>query len=334
MVRDRFQMPPSNQEKKMKRWLTVVLLTGFLSAVCLIGDVKAFEVEGDLELINGYRVDDLDWNIAGNLNGTNPNIISELTWSDLESYQLEVGGRGTIGGVFYMRGSAAFGWVLSGDVQDSDYNEDNRTQEYSRSINSSDDSTVFDATVGFGYPFKLASDKFRLIPVVGFSYSRQNLTMRDGLQRISQPPQTQPIGPIAGLDSTYDTEWYGPWVGVDMSFRPSDKILLFAGFEYHWADYEAEANWNLRTDLAHPVSFEQEADGTGFLITAGGDYIFSGPWSLGLEVNYQDWSTDAGIDRQFNSDGTTAVTQLNEVNWESFAIMLRVTYRFRFFYHR
>jgi hypothetical protein len=169
---------------------------------------------------------------------------------------------------------------------------------------------------------------------VGFSYSEQNLTMKDGVQVLSQPPQTQPIGPIVGLDSTYDTKWYGPWAGVDLSFNASDKILLFAGFEYHWADYKAEANWNLRTDLAYPKSFEHEADGTGILITAGGDYIFAAPWSLGLEVNYQDWSTDAGIDRQFNSDGTMAVTRLNEVNWESFAIMLRVTYRFRFSYYR
>jgi hypothetical protein len=287
-----------------------------------------------MELITGYRVDDLDWNIAGNASGANPNIVSELTWRDLESYQLKLGGKGTINRIFYMRGSAAFGWVLSGEVQDSDYNGDNRTQEFSRSISSADDSTVLDATVAFGYPFKLASDRFRLIPIVGFSYSEQNLTMKDGVQVLSQPPQTQPIGPIVGLDSTYDTKWYGPWAGVDLSFNASDKILLFAGFEYHWADYKAEANWNLRTDLAYPKSFEHEADGTGILITAGGDYIFAAPWSLGLEVNYQDWSTDAGTDLQFNADGTTAVTRLNEVNWESFAIMLRVTYRFRFSYYR
>ena len=321
-------------EKKMKRLLNVVLFTGILSTICLTGNLGASEFEGDLELLTGYRVDELDWNIAGDISGTaTPNIISELTWSDLKSFQLKLGGKGIINRVFYMRGSAAFGWVLSGQVQDSDYNGDNRTQEYSRSISSADDSNVLDATVAFGYPFRLASDRFRLIPVVGFSYSEQNLHMQDGVQVLSEPPQSQPIGPIAGLDSTYDTRWYGPWAGVDFSFKASDKIHLFAGFEYHWADYKAEANWNLRTDLAHPKSFEHEADGTGILITAGGDYIFSEPWSLGLEVNYQDWSTDAGIDRQFNSDGTMAVTRLNEVNWESFAIMLRVTYRFKSFYN-
>lgn len=318
----------------MKRWLTVVLLTGILSIFSLTGDLKAFEVEGDLGLIAGYRVDDLDWTIAGNLNGTNPNIVSELTWNDLESYQLKLGGKGIIERVLYLRGSAALGWVLSGEVQDSDYLGDNRTQEFSRSMNSADDGTLFDATFAFGYPFRLASDRLRLVPIVGFSYSEQNLTMKDGVQVISEPPQGQPLGPFEGLDSTYDTKWYGPWVGVDLSLKASDKIILFAGVEYHWADYKAEANWNLRTDLAHPISFEHEADGTGFLITAGGDYVFTRPWSLGLELSYQDWSTDAGIDRQFNADGTIAATRLNEVNWESLAIMLRLTYRFHAFYHR
>ena len=118
----------------MKRGLIVILVTLILSTVCSIGDLNAVEMEGDLELVGGYRLDDLDWSIAGNLNGTNPNIVSELTWSDLESYQLKLGGKGTIDRVFYLRGSAAFGWVLSGDVQDSDYNGDDRTQEFSRSI--------------------------------------------------------------------------------------------------------------------------------------------------------------------------------------------------------
>jgi len=318
----------------MKRRITLALLTGILSTLYLTGNLTASELEGDLEFITGYRVDDLDWNIAGNLNGTSPNIISELTWRNLESYQLKLGGKGTINRIFYLRGSAAFGWVLSGEVQDSDYNGDNRTQEYSRSISSTDDSNLLDATLAVGYPFNLASNRFKLIPLVGYSYSEQNLTMVDGVQVISQPPQTQPVGPIAGLDSTYETRWFGPWLGVDLSFRVNDKIFLFAGFEYHWGDFEAVANWNLRTDLAQPKSFEQEADATGFLITFGGDYIFAEPWSLGLEVNYQDWSTDPGIDRQFNSDGTMALTRLNEVNWESLAIMLRVTYRFHYFYHR
>ena len=317
----------------MKRWIMVALLTMNLSTMSLMRNLGAAELESGLEFTTGYRTDDFDWNIAGNIFGTNPNVLSELTWSDLESFQIKSGVKALINKVLYLRGSFDVGWILGGDNQDSDFDGDNRTQEWSRSNNSADDGTVLDVTAGIGYQVRLGSGRFRIIPLAGYSYSQQNLTMTDGFQTISTPGRTPPIGPIEGLDSNYDTRWYGPWAGVDLSFKASNKILLFAGFEYHWADYKAEANWNLRTDLAYPKSFEHEADGTGILITAGGDYIFAAPWSLGLEVNYQDWSTDAGIDRQFNSDGTMAVTRLNEVNWESFAIMLRVTYRFHSFYH-
>ncbi len=314
----------------MKRSLIIILSIVILSTLCLTGSLKATGLEGEIDIINGYRADDLDWNIAGNISGSNPNILSELTFSDLESYQFKLGGRGTINRAFYLRGSVDYAWVLNGEVQDSDFNADNRTQEWSRSISSADDSYLFDATLGIGYLFRLASDKLRVAPLVGYAYSEQNIKLTDGFQTLSLPPQAQSIGPIANLDSRYDTRWHGPWVGLDLSVDAGEKIRLFAGLEYHWADYKAEGFWNLRAD----PNFEHEADGTGFLISVGGDYAFSGPWSLGLEISYQDWSTDAGIDRQFFAGGTMAETRLNEVNWESYAIMLRVTYRFHYFYRR
>jgi len=325
----------------MKKWIIASLLAANFFAMCLVGNLTAAQLEADLDFTTGYRGDDLDWNIAGDILGTNPNVLSELTWSDLKSYQIKLGAKALINKVFYLRGSFDIGWILDGDNQDSDFAGDNRTQEWSRSNNSADDGTVLDATAGLGYQFKLASGRFRLIPLVGFSYSEQNLTMMDGVQTVSEPALAPagvtplPLGPFAGLDSTYDTQWYGPWIGVDLLFGATEKVNLFVSFEYHWADYEAEANWNLISEFAHPKSFEHEADGTGFLITVGGEYVFAEPWwSLGLEMNYQDWSTDAGIDRVFFADGTTADTRLNEVNWDSFAIMLKVTYRFHYFYHR
>ena len=319
----------------MKRWIIVALLTMSLSTISFVGDLGAVELESDVEFATGYRVDNFDWNIAGNILGTNPNLMSELTWSDLESFQIKSGVKALINKVLYLRCSFDVGWILGGDSQDSDFDGHNRTQEWSRSNNNADDGTVLDVTAGFGYQFKLGSGRFRIIPLAGYSYSQQNLTMTDGFQTISTPGRTPPIGPIEGLDSNYDTRWYGPWVGVDLFFRATEKISVFAGFEYHLADYEAKADWNLRVDLAHPKSFEHDADGTGFLITVGGEYVLAKPgWSLGLEINYQDWSTDPGIVRQFEADGSIVETRLNEVNWDSLAIMLKVTYRFQYLYPR
>ena len=138
-----------------------------------------------------------------------------------------------------------------------------------------------------------------------------------------------PVGPFPGLNSTYETRWKGPWVGVDLSIRPSEKWFLFGSFEYHWADFNAEANWNLRSDLAHPKSFEQMADGNGIVLSLGCDYYIRHNVSLNLGLDYQDWSTDPGVDRVFFSNGTVSETRLNEVNWESGAIRFGITFHFK-----
>jgi hypothetical protein len=107
-----------------------------------------------------------------------------------------------------------------------------------------------------------------------------------------------------------------------------DEYELILGFEYHWPDYEAEADWNLRTDLAHPKSFEHDADGTGVILSADLNVYFNANWALNLNCDYQRWETNAGIDRAFFADGTTSDTRLNEVQWDSYALTIGATYRF------
>ena len=50
--------------------------------------------------------------------------------------------------------------------------------------------------------------------------------------------------------------------------------------------------------------------------------------ALNFNFDYQDWSTDEGTDKVFFADGTTAITQLNEVNWTSYALGLGLSLRF------
>lgn len=270
----------------------------------------------------GYRVGDLDWNIAGDITGENPNILSELTWSDLEIYQVKLRNVTIIPKIIYFRGSLAFGWITGGENQDADFNGDNRTQEYSRSNNSGDDGNIFDVSLGIGYPFTFGKGKFRISPLLGYSYHEQNLTISDGNQTIP------PLGAFPNLDSTYETEWDGPWLGLDLIFQPNKKHTMFAEIEYHWADFYAVADWNLRSDFAHPKSFEHVADGNGMVVSVGWTYLFHGRWALDVTIDYQSWSTGHGIDRVFWAWGTTGETRLNEVNWESYAAMIGLAYHF------
>ena len=280
----------------------------------------------------GYRNDDIKWNIAGDLSGNNPNVLSELTWDDLGIITLTFKNKTIYRGV-YFRGHLQYGWIVSGDVQDSDFLGDNRTLEFSRSNNSADDGDTKDASAGIGYQFNFGTGAFGFTPLVGYSYHVQNLKMTDGNQTITFSGGP-PLGPFSGLDSTYEAEWKGPWVGLDVVFRSPHKksqrndFELGLGFEYHWADYDAEANWNLRTDFAHPKSFEHDADGNGFVVSADWNIFFTKSWALNVNANYQTWDTDSGVDRTFFADGTSLDTRLNDVDWDSFAIMLGAIYRF------
>lgn len=279
-------------------------------------------------LSTGYRVDDLDWNIAGDINGYNPNIISELTWDDLESFQLKISNKTTFQQLLMLRGSLAYSWIFNGENQDSDYLGDNRTLEFSRSNNNSDEGNMLDASFGIGWQFTFGRSDFVMAPVIGYSYHEQNLTITDGYQTIPQS------GPFPGLDSTYETEWKGPWIGLDFIFRTDEKskitpeIETFISIEYHWADYYAEADWNLRTDFTHPKSFEHEADSQGIVFSTVIKFLLDYHWVLNVNFDYQKWSTDPGIIRFFNADGTTPKQRLNEVNWTSYAIMAGIEYHF------
>ena len=92
------------------------------------GDVSAHvkskamgPLETEFVITGGYRADNLDFNIAGDINGNNPNIISELTWDDLESYQLKFQGSLVWPDIIALRGSVNYGWIYDGKNQDSDY---------------------------------------------------------------------------------------------------------------------------------------------------------------------------------------------------------------------
>jgi len=297
--------------------VTLLLLSFLLTFPCLVKDASA-EIDAVLQISPGIRLDNLDWSIA-DIDG-HPDVLSELHWTNLTIMQIKAAGDLIIEDKFYVRGSLSYGEIIDGDNRDSDYSGDHHSGEYSRSENSADGGDVFDASAGLGYQFRIK--RVTIAPLIGYSYHEQNVVISDGYQTI---PRT---GSFPGLDSTYDAQWQGPWTGVDLSFEITDKLLLSGSIEAHWADYEGVGDWNLRKDFEHPRSFEHTADGYGVLVSAAVNYIFSNRLGIGFMASYQDWTTDEGTDRTYFSDGSEITTDLNEVNWDSTAAELAVTFRF------
>lgn len=288
-----------------------------------------------IEIETGYRYrqDRFDWNIAGDLQGNNPNVLSELTWKDLLIHEAHLGLRANLKKSFVLKGFINYGVIVSGDNRDSDYSADNRKMEFSRSINETDDGHTLDGQLGAGYRFRPISESISVIPLAGYSYHRQYLTMTDGNQTITWAGGP-PLGPFEGLDSSYDAEWQGPWVGIEMILETErfiktlPPISFYAAWEYHWADYYAEANWNLRDDFKHPKSFEHEADGIGMVASLGVCIYLGDRWSVTLGYETEEWSTERGVDRVFLENNTVIETRLNEVNWSSDVIHFGCSVRF------
>ncbi|MFH1076818.1 MAG: hypothetical protein V1753_08295, partial [Pseudomonadota bacterium] len=204
-------------------------------------------VETSIDLSMGYRVDSLEWNIAGDIYGQNPNILSELTWDNLKSYQVKCAGTAFWDTGYGVKGYLAHGWILDGNNQDSDYDDDYRTDEFSRSNNASDDGSVDDKSVGVGYKLWWTRANCSLIPLIGYSQHNQDFSMTDGNQTIP------PTGPFDGLESSYKAEWKGPWIGFDLSMAESKQVIGNFSIEYHSVSYYGEADWNLREDFRHPI---------------------------------------------------------------------------------
>jgi hypothetical protein len=294
-------------------------------------------VDIEFTLTAGIRTDDLDWSIAGN----GVNVLSELSWTDVESYQITIANRTRLKNNIYSRGAFSYAWIQDGTVRDSDYGQDNLTAEWSRSISETTNDEAWDLSAGVGYSFFFMKDRITLSPLLGLSYHKQNLRIKNGNQTLSgvnpfvigsNPPS---VGPLSSrLNSTYLARWFGPWIGCDLSYKPKMRAPIHHGMEFrlslefHWADYDGEGNWNLRSDLQHPKSFEHDTNGFGIAVSSQCMISLAEHWDLTFTASQQDWSTDSGTDRKYLSGGGTSATKLNEVNWSSFSFMVGTTYQF------
>ncbi len=291
----------------------------------------------------GYRKENLDWNIASNTTGTTtPNILSELKWNNIRSYQISGKGEiivpeGYLRGL-YMNASGYRGWITDGRNQDSDYLGNNRTEEFSRSNNKASNGSTIGGSAALGYAFDWENIEpvqlLRLIGMAGYAYDEQKLQMTGGNQTLTGcgflgPDYICgiPLGPFAGLDSRYNARWSGPFLGLDLSGHFAQRHFLRMRGQYHWASYHGEANWNLRSNFLHPRSFEHQADGTGYVLALMYGFSLTHSLDLSLEGQYERFSTDPGVDYTYSLFGQ-GVTRLNEVNWDATTFRAGLDYRF------
>lgn len=273
----------------------------------------------------GYRNDELKWNKAAP--GGTPNILSELQWYNVQSAVITGGTEITIGRNWQVEGKISYAKIASGENQDSDYYQDNRQDEFSRSNNTTDDGMSADLSASLGYHLHIGDSKkppfWRWTPKAGFDFHTQQFRMSHGVQTIPAN------GAFDGLDSSYEATWFGPWVGLSNQLTFNDRFSLQVGAFYHRILYDGTGHWNLRSDLQQPVSFKHKAEGDGIVANAIARYLLSPEWVLRLSVEYQNWlANDNGKDKMLHADGSSTEMKFNEARWNSYGLNLGVEYVF------
>ena len=281
---------------------------------------RSFRTE--YRVTQGYRMEELDWSIGI----PTINVLSELKWEEMQSTFTRLEAMVMLPGRFYLHGDVQHGWIIDGENQDSDYLLPNRQAEFSRSNNQSDVGDFSGFSVGLGYhtpPVHFWGESYEFGLSFGYAHREQNLVIRDGFQTIPA------LGAFAGLRSKYDTRWLGPWIGVEIVGRSPVTSLTFTGaVQYHMLYYEGVADWNLRTDLAHPKSFEHDAHGDGLVARLAVKKDIREHLFLELGVEWSLFSTDTGDDITNFATGTSSEIDLNEVNWTAFSAKLTFGARF------
>jgi len=273
---------------------------------------------GSLSIRGFYRTEDLVWNI----NGGAINIISELTWDDVESSGLEAAARIPLPGNLEFRGSAAYGRIVGGEIQDSDYNGSNRTLEFSRSISQTDRGSVWDLSAALGWNQPLGA-RFAITPFIGLSYNRQNYNIRDGVQIVPA------LGPsvLAGLDSDYEGEWLGFFWGAELRHRLTEICELRASFSAHSMNYHADGYFNLRTDLGDP-SFSHDTVAQGSTFRGEAIFELGRGWTLELIASLRDWESDSGRTKFRLASGGVSRQRFNEIEVDTRMLSLGLVYTY------
>lgn len=164
--------------------------------------------------------------------------------------------------------------------------------------------------------------------LVGFLHYEDSLVMKNGFQTVSElfdassPASPKvPVGPLAGLNSTYDFTWDAWKAGITREGFLT-KRLRYEGVLslYPFVLYRGEGFWNLRTG-SDPTDFRREApsftheasSGFGYEAALGLSYDLTDNINLSAGYRYLHLYSTGGTDTTFFADGSTAASNLDWV---------------------
>lgn len=299
--------------KNYIRILAASLLFGFCKP-CLAQDNPKgrFYVQPSV----AYSQTDLKWSIAGNKDGKNPNVLSELDWRQLRGAQYGLDLKYHITNKLVAKVDFSIIDIASGHVTDSDYAQDDRQGVFYQELFKSNRGSDLSLTAAMGYTVLQLPD-FTLSPFVGYELRRQNLFLlgQDG------------VAAQEALKSTYKNNWQGLVLGAAADLQVQ-RFALGLNLSASWLDYAAKANWNLIEAFQKPVSFRHNANAFSLHGQLKVGYALTKKFGVALNFGSIYAKALKGVDEAYYESRPNVQTQLNEVKSFSYSAGAGFSYYF------
>ena len=270
----------------------VLFISMFVAPMFLLGQQIA------LAPVYERSCNKLEWSVAGNEEGLNPPVLSQLIWNKIMKNEYGLSAAFTIRRfevlAVYCRSA-----IAKGEVDDIDYKNNGELLQSRR----------YNSAKGNGYSFISGLRYF-----VYANTSNLKIGIDGGYKARSQKHiLTGKDGSYQDLRSSYTTKWSGAYLGA-VAFLTLKKFRITSRIENGLYQYDGEGNWNLIPEYQHPISF---------IHTANKGYGITGEIGLGYRINkmleakisgrLSRYKVKNGYDYLFYANGNIAKTRLNEV---------------------
>ncbi|MHB8207151.1 hypothetical protein [Mucilaginibacter sp.] len=277
---------------------TLSVFISILASCILKANAQDIEPKLQLSLSSGYQQENFHWSIAGNSDGQNPNVYSELKWKNISGTDYNTSLQYNVWNKVMLYGSYNRVSVRSGSVSDIDYSGDNRTDAVYNENFSDNKGNTSAWCVGAGYRL-FNNSRFSLTPYIGYAGNIQNLYIVDE------------TGQFPTLNSSYRANWKGGFLKVISSVKLWRSFKASVDVTYNQTSYNSQGDWNLIDEFKHPVSYRQLADGYGINTGAQLSYNIISQLSIFAGLDYFNWETGNGTDTLYLATGEDDKTQFN-----------------------
>lgn len=323
----------------MQKWITLLM-------TLLVGSSVSYANanSGQVTLEAGYRHDNIS--ATNRIPSSDPFLKTSSKFKDLDIFQLGLRGSTTLSSNLYIRGNAYWGWVLDGDYKEtvstfpsfSDFygNSSGVAIEFGKNKRTViNDKYVYGVGAAIGYPFFFCDCTTMLAPVIGYAVDEQNLEVESAGFNFGYESDGCGWVPQSGdccCNNKHIFRWYGPFVGLDFSYRPSCECWdLWAELEYHWGHFSAKRH-HRGFDYGDNQN-QSSKNARGWVFAVGADYDFCNCWTLGLSVKVQDWTAHRKKSSSFFSsddyDFCCDTHARHNFKWDSYAVNITIGRNFQ-----